>query len=146
MIETIFKEEKVMRELTRCNIEFQAIRFESLTLDASIFKDPRLNSKNCEPLRIFGDTLAQLLEKANVSDANAKLLTQRLLLFLRYNLLSSFSMRGNNTLSCVFLDDNNSNTTGIDVTIRLDEHIKTIYIAINRIDEDKMEDARIEFS
>lgn len=81
-------------ELTRLNISFQAVRFESLMLDASVFKDPRLNSKNCEQLRIFGDALAETLERANVSDVNAGLITSRLLLFLRYNLLSSFTMRG----------------------------------------------------
>ena len=32
-------------ELTRLNISFQAVRFESLMLDASVFKDSRLNSK-----------------------------------------------------------------------------------------------------
>lgn len=130
-------------ELTRLNISFQAVRFESLMLDASVFKDPRLNSKNCEQLRIFGDALAETLERANVSDVNAGLITSRLLLFLRYNLLSSFTMRGNNKVSSVFLDNNNSNTTGIDVTIRFDEYSETVYITVNRIDE--VQETRTEF-
>lgn len=130
-------------ELTRLNISFQAVRFESLMLDASVFKDPRLNSKNCEQLRIFGDALAETLERANVSDVNAGLITSRLLLFLRYNLLSSFTMRGNNKVSSVFLDNNNSNTTGVDVTIRFDECSETIYITVNRIDE--VQETRTEF-
>lgn len=130
-------------ELTKLNISFQAVRFESLMLDASVFKDPRLNSKNCEQLRIFGDALAETLERANVSDVNAGLITSRLLLFLRYNLLSSFTMRGNNKVSSVFLDNNNSNTTGIDVTIRFDEYSETVYITVNRIDE--VQETRTEF-
>lgn len=130
-------------ELTRLNISFQAVRFESLMLDASVFKDSRLNSKNCEQLRIFGDALAETLERANVSDVNAGLITSRLLLFLRYNLLSSFTMRGNNKVSSVFLDNNNSNTTGVDVTIRFDEYSETVYITVNRIDE--VQETRTEF-
>lgn len=130
-------------ELTRLNISFQAVRFESLMLDASVFKDPRLNSKNCEQLRIFGDALAETLERVNVSDVNAGLITSRLLLFLRYNLLSSFTMRGNNKVSNVFLDNNNSNTTGVDVTIRFDEYSETVYITVNRIDE--VQETRTEF-
>ena len=46
-------------------------------------------------------------------------------------------------MSSVFLDNNNSNTTGVDVTIRFDEYSETVYITVNRIDE--VQETRTEF-